>query len=465
MRNTGTQNWIEDELSGLDLGDEHLNKRAKLLMSRPAAKSRGSVSTASNGWSETIAAYRFLGNDEVDWQDILAPHWAQTVERMRAQRLVLCLQNTTELDFNGQQTRGLGPLKYQTRRGMYLHPTDAVTPGREPLEVVNAWMWARASADPSAPNPPPKESTRWIESYERLAEVAAELPQTQLVDVADREADMVSLITALGQPTDRLVRAKHNRCLPDGGQLWARTASGAPLGEFTFTMASRRGVVKARKVRQHLWARSVHIPAEHGQTVSATCIIPREVGAPDKTKPLEWRLLANREETTAEALTELIDWYRARWEIEMFFNILKNGCRIEALQFSAVDRLERAIALFMVVAWRMVLLMRTGRTCPELEATLFFDADEINGAYLLSERKPPKTVPTINEVLRLTATLGGFLARKGDGEPGAKTIWLSLQRMMDAATTIKTLRVPRKTSAPQSLVKLRCPDFAHCSQP
>ena len=86
--------------------------------------------------------------------------------------------------------------------------------------------------------------------------------------------------------------------------------------------------------------------------------------------------------------------------------------------------------------------LRTGRTCPDLDATLFFDPDEIQGAYLLTKKKPPNRPPRLNEVLRLIATLGGFLARKGDGEPGVKTIWLGLQRVMDAATTIQVLRNP-----------------------
>lgn len=424
MKNTGTQQWIEDEFSGLDLGDARLNKRAKLLMSRLGAKPTASLPMASNGWSETIGAYRFLGNEEVDWQGILEPHWARTRERMQTQPVVLCIQDTTELDFNGQQIAGLGSLNYPTRRGMYLHPTYAVTPEREPLGVVDAWMWARQPDGSAAADSAPKESTRWIEGYERVAEMAAQLPDTRLVYVADREADMVALMAraqALGTPADWLVRATHNRCLPEGGKLWAHTCSGEPLGEISFTMTSRHGV-KARKLSQQLWVRSVKISAGAGKTVSATCVIAREINAPEGTKPVEWRLLTNRCATAAQEVIELIDWYRARWEVEMFFNILKNGCRIEALQLSTVERLERAIALFMVVAWRIAHLMRTGRTCPDLEATLLFDPDEINGAYLLAERKPPKTVPSINTVLRLIATLGGFLARKGDGEPGAKTI-------------------------------------------
>jgi hypothetical protein len=136
---------------------------------------------------------------------------------------------------------------------------------------------------------------------------------------------------------------------------------------------------------------------------------------------------------------ELIDWYRARWEIEMLFNILKNACRVEALQLGTIERLERAIALFMVVAWRIAHLMRLGRTCPDLDATLFFDPDEIQGAYLLMEMKLPAK-PTLNEVLRLIARLGGFIGRKSDGEPGVKTIWLGLKEVHVAAKTLRGLR-------------------------
>lgn len=424
------------------LGDERLNKRAKVLMERLSAKPTASIPMACRGWGETVAAYRFLGNDDVDWQAILAPHWERTCERMRAHAVVLCLQDTTELDFNGQGIAGLGRLNYEGRRGMYLQPTYAVTVEREPLGVLDAWMWAREDVDAPGEHARIKESVRWTEGYERVAELAMGMAPTRLVYVADREADLMEMMLraqTLGTPADWLVRARHNRCLPGGAKLWPHTCAGEPLGEIVFTMGSRHGQ-KAREVRQQLWARRVSLSAGTAGTVSATCIVAREIGAPAGTKPVEWRLLTNREAPTADDVVELIDWYRARWEIETFFHVVKNGCRIEALQLSAIERLERALALFMVVAWRIAHLMRTGRTCPDLDATLFFDPDEIRGAYLLTKKKPPTTPPTLNEVLRLIATLGGFLARKGDGEPGVKTIWLGLQRVMDAAATIQALR-------------------------
>ena len=187
-------------------------------MERMAATPTASVPKACSGWGETMAAYRFFDNDDVDWRAILEPHWLQTEQRMMRQGVVLCLQDTTELNFNGQQARGLGPLSYEAQRGMYLHPTYAVTTFREPLGILDVWMWARERRDANGQRGRPKESLRWIEGYVRLAELAPRLPATRLVYVADREADMLSLMERARQldcPADWLARAAHNRCLPD----------------------------------------------------------------------------------------------------------------------------------------------------------------------------------------------------------------------------------------------------------
>jgi hypothetical protein len=175
---------------------------------------------------------------------------------------------------------------------MYLHPTYAVTPGREPLGVLDAWMWAREQRGADGIRPGQKESTRWIEGYERIAEMAAQMPQTRLVYLADREADMVAMMrraSELGTPADWLVRAKHNRCLPgeDGEKLCDHTTGGEALGEIAFTMPTR-GTQKARPVRQQLWARAVEIADGKGGRIGATCVVAREIGAPDGTKPPEF---------------------------------------------------------------------------------------------------------------------------------------------------------------------------------
>ena len=126
--------------------------------------------------------------------------------------------------------------------------------------------------------------------------------------------------------------------------------------------------------------------------------------------------------------------------------MVKNACRVEALQLSTMARLERALAVFLVVGWRIARLMRLGRTCPDLPAEMFFEPDEWKAAYILRQKPVPKEPPALNQVIRLIASLGGFLGRKGDGEPGVKTLWLGLQRIADFASGLRYARATTDTS-------------------
>ena len=439
--------WAMEEFAGAKLGDGRLNDRLIKLAARFADKPTASIPGACPDWAETQAAYRFFdqasaGKRSLGWQSILDPHIAQTEARMRQHPVVLCLQDSTELDFNGQGIDGLGPLSYEAQRGMYLHPTYVVTPEREPLGVTDAWMWARESKATDGKRPGIRESLRWTEGYERIAEMAATMPDTRLVYIADREADIAELMQrahVLGSPADWLIRSQHNRSLPDGGKLWAAVLGGAPLGEIEFTLPSRHGQA-ARTVRQQIFARPISLVDGQGGRLSVTCLIAKEIEAPAGVKPVEWRLLTNRAAQTLDDLVELIEWYRCRWEIETFFNVLKNGCRVEALQLGSVGKIERALAVYMVVSWRLARLIRLGRTHPDLMATTLFTDEEWKGAYILAKKPVPKTTPTLRELIRRIAMLGGFLARKGDGEPGVKTLWIGMQRVADFAAGLAYAR-------------------------
>ena len=125
--------WAAEELKEVDLGDRRLNKRAIALLDTLAAKPTMSIPSACSSWSETVAGYRFLANDDVTWEGLLAPHWACSRTRIACHKVVLMLQDTTELDFNGQSIEGLGPLSYEAQRGLYVHPTYAVSTHPEPL--------------------------------------------------------------------------------------------------------------------------------------------------------------------------------------------------------------------------------------------------------------------------------------------------------------------------------------------
>ena len=328
--------WAAEEFATVDLGDKRLNKRLVKVVQQWADKPTQSIPTASGCWGDTAAAYRLLDNKRCDWREILEAHSHCTTQRMTALPVVLCLTDTTELDFNGQTITGLGPLSFEAQRGMYLHPTYAVSTDREPLGLLDAWMWARKPKDANGQRRDINESVRWIESYERLAERAVELPQTRLVQVGDRESDILGLMQraqALGWPVDLLVRSQHNRVVGDNKYLWDEVNAEAVLGEIQFTLGGRDGR-KPRVVRQVLRAKRMRV--DHGKhadgAVEMTCLVASEIDAPAGVKPVCWRLPTNREVTTSAQIIELIDWYRARWEIEMLFHVLKNGCRVEALQ-------------------------------------------------------------------------------------------------------------------------------------
>jgi hypothetical protein len=317
-------NWAEEELSGISLGDARLDRRAGKLLASMSNRPQASIPQACGGAAEIKAAYRLIEREDVDWRDLLAPHWDKALQRMAGEAVVLCIQDTTELNFNGRQTQGLGRLSYDAQRGMYAHMTYAVTPHRVPLGVLDCWMWARPPRGEAAL----LESTRWIDGYERIADMAAQLPSTRLVYVADREADFGALLgqaQALGYPADLLIRVRHDRKLQaDDAQLFDALSQAPVLGELVFTLAPGRGR-KARKVTQSVSVVRSVVRLPGNQTTTLTVVQAMEHDAPQGDKPVCWRLLTNRLITDLAQASELIDWYRARWEIDIYqpYNLLK----------------------------------------------------------------------------------------------------------------------------------------------
>ena len=433
--------WAQAEFHDLELGDARRTQRLIKLVDDLSAQPTGSIPLACAGWAETKAAYRLLDNPATEWREILEVHTTRTVERMVGQPVVLCIQDTTGQDFTSQPgIAGLGRLSYEAQHGMYVHPTLAVTPAGVALGVVDAWMWARK---PKV-QPDVKESTRWVEGYEIVADLAETVPATRLVYVADREGDLRALIDAAarrGTPADWLIRSKHNRKTTTGEKLWDRLAQSEPLGEVEFTLPAAPDR-PARRVRQTLYRQAVTLPAHHGQpAVTVTAILAREEHPPTGQPAIEWRLLTNRAADTLEAVVELVDWYRKRWLIEIFFRILKTGCRVEALQLGTLERLERAVVLYLIIAGRILHLVTWGRDGPNLPCDVVFDAEEWQAAWIVARRcKPPTAPPSLGEMVRLIAGFGGFLGRKSDGYPGPKAIWEGMQKVRAFAIALEAGR-------------------------
>ncbi len=445
---------VAGELASIDLGDERLNRRAGVLLEQLGKKPTLSIPGACGGWAETRAAYRLFDNPAVNAEKVLTPHIERTIERIGEHSRVLCLEDTTETDYTGKSDmQGLGPLNYETRQGLYLHPTFAVTADRVPLGLLHVHSWAREPGslgqdkDPGRPLEE-KESVRWVDGFARVNELAERLADTRLTYVADREADIYELFVEAPCPergADWLIRGQQDRKLTNGKTLRQALNDAPVLTESTFDQPGGNGR-SARKVHQQIRVARVKLkppsrPERKLPEVEITAILATETHPPAGETPVEWLLLTNLPVESPEQALEKLSWYLCRWQIEIYFRILKSGCRIEELQLEKLERLEPALAFYMIIAWRVLFLTTLGRACPEMPCDVVFETPEWQAAYLVSERKPPpKTPPSLDRMVRIVAGFGGFLNRKADGFPGPQTLWIGLQRAADFVLALDAQR-------------------------
>ena len=448
--------WAEAEFGRVELTDERLRQRLYTMARDFFAKPLAAVPQACDGsTAKTKAAYRFCHNPQVTMETVLRPHIEATVERIRTHGVVLAAQDTTDLDYTHHNlaTTGLGPLQSidDLTVGLKLHETLAFTPEGLPLGLLDAKCWARdGSAQQQDPNRPieDKESIRWLESYRRVAEVQRLCPDTTLVSVGDREADIFELFEqALSNPAGPklLVRAHRGRHRKVEGQprvegqpLWDHMAR-QPVAAYQGLSIPRNGKRRERKVTLAVRHARVKVKPPRGHKGAALrlwAIYAHEVDhdPASEDESVSWMLLTTVETTTPEQAVERLGWYAGRWGIEVFHRILKSGCRIEDRQLGTADRLEACLAIDLVIAWRIQWLTVSGEETPDVGCDIIFAEEEWKALYTyLFNRPPPATPPTLGEAIGMLAKLGGFLGRKSDGRPGPMVLWRGLCRLPDLA--------------------------------
>jgi hypothetical protein len=454
------QTWIMEELQTAKLGDERLNDRFRLVLDRFSDKPSLSIPAACRGLSETHAAYRFFDNERVTPATILQPHQDATVERIRQQPVVLIPQDTTELDFTRRQEKVGGPLSSENQIGFHAHVLLALTPERIALGVVGAEIWARDPEDfhkrhEKAQKPiEEKESYRWLEGYRRACALAQAAPTTRVISLSDSEGDIFECFEA-AQPeeglrkADWIVRAGQDRSLvAASGNLFEEVARTPVLATVDVEVSKRHGPAGGDKRRRGREARTARCtvqkarvqlkaPWRKGRRLSnqfVNVVLVREVEPPPGEEPIEWLLLTNLSIDIVEQVQQVVAYYCCRWEIEIYFRVLKSGCQVEDLQLETAERMQACVAVYLIVAWRVLHVLMMGRQCPDLPCTAVFTDEEWQSVYRIVKRQPvPAQVPRLEEVVEWVAQLGGYLGRKHDGPPGPKTLWIGLQRTRDYA--------------------------------
>ena len=477
--------WVEQELATLDLQDERRNRRLKRVVADLAARPAMSIPAAvGGGHAETAAAYRLFDNPAMEFESVLAPHREATLARVQAQAVVVVAQDTTEIDLTRphEPPRGAGPLDAGPRRGCFLHPLLAVTPERVPLGTVWTRCWARDEPPPERLSPAArkrrrartpiedKESQRWIDGLRAAHEIAALAPQTEVISVADSEADIFELLLAgqaeaaaenhpraqwiLRAGHDRAVRPEEKGAVPRDGtestekHVFAAVAATSVLTTAEITIRGRdpqawsdrsrrrqprtprQAVVEIRARRVTLRAPSR--PDRRLNDVTVQAVLVREVAPPAGEDAVTWLLLTSLPIETVAQVQRVIEFYCLRWVIELFFRVLKQGCRVEARRFECLDRWTRYLSVAMIVAWRTLYVTYLGRGWPDRDCEVVFTPAEWKSVYQVTQRRPPpEKPPSLQEMVRLVAQLGGYVNRKRKDEPGAETVWKGLQRLHD----------------------------------
>jgi len=458
--------WVEEEFGRVDLPNRRLRERVFTVARDFFAQPGAPVPQACNGSeAKTAGAYRLFKNEQVDLNTLLRPHVETTVERIREHAVVLSVQDTTTLNYTAHpKARGFGPINttQDNAVGLVVHDTMAFTVEEGvPLGLVDVQCWARdpeeAGKSEERKSLPieEKESIKWLKSYRAAAEVQALCPDTMVVSVGDREADIYELFAEAQQTEggpELLVRAEETRNRTvNGVPLWQKMQRKRVAGYQEVHIPGKQGrparnaklAVRFGKVKLRPPQKKPNLPP-----VTVWVVYAQEVEyPPDVDKPVEWMLLTTVETNTFEEACERIRWYALRWGIEVYHRTLKSGCRIEDRRLSTADRVEACLAIDMVIAWRIYLLTKQGRETPDLPCDVYLSEEEWRALYAYVERKrPPAQPPSLRDAVRMIASLGGFLGRKCDGEPGTTVMWRGLQRLADitAGSTLQDLLYPTR---------------------
>ncbi len=461
--------WAEEEFGNAQLGHERLRKRLLKIARDFYARPQAQIPQACQSRAATKAAYRFFQHPETTMDALLEPHIEATQQRIGKENIVLVVQDTTSLNYSTHPaTNDLGPIGSSPDGivGLIVHDTMAFSLEGTALGLVDVQCWARNGDEFGKKHQrkqrpiEQKESNKWLQSYRKTAEIQQHCPNTTLVSVGDREADIYELFhLALENPSGPklLVRAEQDRLLAEGqGHLWS-VVQQQPRAGIQQLQVPRRGNRPAREAQLEIRFSQVTLNPPQGKAsygpLTLWAVLAQEIDAPPSVEPLRWMLLTTCRVDHFDQAIQKLNWYTKRWCIEIFHRTLKSGCKIEERQLGSAIRIEACLAIDMVVAWRVYHLTKLGREVPDIPCTVFFEEAEWIAltAFTTKNPSPPTRPPSLREAIRMVASLGGFLGRKGDGEPGTKSLWLGLQRLDDITETAKIyspyLRPPPVSSA------------------
>ena len=437
--------WISTELAEQNIGDKRLDKRLARLIENLCRDTSLSIPCANQCWADTLAAYRFFDNDRVTFDTILSGHKVSTQDRIQAEPVVLIPQDTTFLNFaTDDKSKNMGTLRTKNSNQQLLHASIAITPSRVNLGVVDGSMWQRDEESTGKTRATKKiedkESHRWIQHYQTACQIQGRSPETTVISLADREGDIHEWFQYAESiaPESRasyIIRAKANRALELADErilLWDHMNSLKSLGKYSVNVPKRNGE-PGREAKVDVFTSEVQLvgKGKKRQPLFLHVVFVKESKPPARSKGIEWMLLTDLPVEDFTQARIVIEYYRCRWEIETYFRIMKGSCEIQNKRLRTDKRMLKCIAVYMIISWRLHSITMLTRRNPDRPCTDAFSDREWTIIWRMkTKEEPPKSAPSLYEITRMLAQLGGFLARKGDGEPGVKTIWQGYDKLL-----------------------------------
>jgi hypothetical protein len=403
-----------------------------------------SVWLASGSRSNAKAVYRMLKNDDLNKESILAAHRDSAAKRGEDCRVLLAVQDTMAVNYNGhKKTEGLG-YNCEQSLGVNIHSCLLITPEGIPLGVLAQSMISREeSADKkltkSAKRLRPieeKESFRWLETMETAAANAPK--QAGLIHIADREGDIYELFALASRSGQKFViRAIHDRRNTNNEHIIEKLSAAKPVCKTRVTIpANRQKKTKEREAVLTVRYENFDVAkpqirrkdTELEPSLPLCLISLKEENPPDAIEPVEWLLMTNLEIGNAEDAVRAAEYYKQRWKIERFHFVLKSGCEIEKIQQRSLDGIEMMILLYSIISVNIMQLTFISRQYPHTPCELIFAKNEWVTLYRAANRttQSPDTPYSMTDAVRYIAVLGGASGAKSDGPPGLKVIWLGL---------------------------------------
>lgn len=448
------------ELEGIDLGDSRLNVRAVEVLRALAESPSSSFAQACDTEAEREGMYRFLRNDRVHWQGLIAPHIEATTKRAASCSSLLAIHDTTTVrlpdDADVESFINTG------KKGFLAHITlitdgsrDRFPLGAAGMEIIerskkgrSKTSKGRALSGGETSKLKNKEFDRWERQISNVQDV---LKHPNVTHVIDREADCFALLAYLvEQNLQFVVRFCKNRKARAvrAGSEWAlvrdvlkdaktfKRLREVPVSKRKEKTAPDYNKSHPARVNRSAQLHISYAPMLLGAPkynsgenkelrVSAVCA--KESTAPDGVKPIEWILLTNLEVSTKADAERIIDIYRQRWLIEEFFKALKTGCRYSKRHLTNRNSIYNTLAAFLPIAWRALLLRQLAKD-PNASINDTFSTVELKFLRIyaahIKERLPTPLTP--KDILNFIASCGGH--RKHRGDPGWQTIMKGLER-------------------------------------